>query len=753
MSHMIVDRSRFRRLVLGAGIVALVGFGHSQPVLAQETPDQAADANAGIGDIIVTAERRSQSAQRAPLTIAVISGEESAKGGLSHIEDITRLVTGVQIGVSGGNSQIYIRGVGDFSQSSLASPGVAFNVDGVYVGRPDGVNGNFYDIERLEVLKGPQGTLYGRNSNGGSINLITKDARLGALEAYVKGEIGNYDLRKVAGALNVPLGDKAAARVAFNIVDRDGYLSDGANDDAQQAVRVKLRYEPSEDVTFAFSTDYTHLGGVGGGYVYLPRRPGSSAWEGTGDPVAIAYRDSFGPAGDRAPINRGAFDQDSKLWNASSQLDWNLGFATLTVLPAYRYADIFNVSAPSFQYSSTLKSKQKSLELRLGNSSAAFTWVVGAYGFRESIDGENFIRSSIQRAIKRNVYHPRTKAGAIFGQATIGIVDGLRLIGGLRYTKENRKLSGEINDARGAAEVRLVNFGGDVDFSGWTYKAGIEYDLAPQSLVYATVSKGFKAGGLNQTGVATRSVYEPEQLRSIELGMKNRFLDNRLQLNLSAFHWKYKDIQNQNVEILPVEGPNFLFSNVGDATLYGGTIDLVAKPTPADTFTASLEYAHSKYDSFDVFTPAFIYNPRTNGCPVVRTTGTGLAAVTTLSCAGLQVARVPKWSGSASYEHVFDLGDAGNIALLGNMQFAGARWIGTDFIPNERDKGYALFNASADYTTGDGRFSIGAFVRNIGKTAFISSGIQHPYLPTVIGANVNEPRVYGVRLSMKFSGE
>ena len=746
-------KSSLQRHAVGGSVIAFAVLAAAQPVLAQQVASEVPRQEQGIQDIIVTAERRSQSAQRASLTIAVISGDESAKSGLSHIEDITRLVTGVQIGVSGGNSQIYIRGVGDFSQSSLASPGVAFNVDGVYVGRPDGVNGNFYDIERLEVLKGPQGTLYGRNSNGGSINLITKDPRLGELGAYVKGEVGNYDLKKVGGAINLPVGDKAAARLAFNIVDRDGYLSDGTNDDVQQAVRFKFRYEPSSDVTLAFSTDYTHLGGTGGGYVYLPRRPGSSAWEGTGDPVAVAYRDTFGPAGDRAPIDRSALTQDSTLWNASLQLDWNLGFATLTVLPAYRHADIFNVSAPSFQYASTLKSEQESLEVRLGHSTADLTWVVGAYGFHESIDGENFIRSSVARAIKRNVYHPRTKAGALFGQATFSVADGFRLIAGARYTSENRKLSGEINDARTLPERRLVNFGGDVDFSGWTYKAGFEYDLAPQSLLYGTISKGFKAGGLNQTGVATRSEYEPEQLRSIELGIKNRFLDNRLQLNLSAFHWKYSDIQNQNVEILPVEGPNFLFSNVGDATLYGGTVDIVAKPTEADTFTASVEYTHSKYDSFDVFTPAFIYNPRTNGCPVVGTSGTGLAAVTTLSCAGYQVARVPKWSGSASYEHVFDLGGGGEVAVLGNMQFATSRWIGTDFIATERDKGYAIFNASVDYTTEDGRYSIGAFIRNIGKTAFITSGIQHPYLPTVIGANVSEPRVYGVRATMKFGAE
>lgn len=739
--------------LIGVSAVAVVGALLATPVAAQDSAAAGAATQGGNGiqDIIVTAERRVQSAQTAPLTISVIGSEQVANSGVSRAEDLTRLVTGVQIGTGGSNTQIYIRGVGDFSYSSLANPGVAFNVDGVYVGRPDGVNGNFYDVERVEVLKGPQGTLYGRNSNGGSINLITKDPHLRGVGAYVNGQVGNYDLRAVNGAVNVPLGPTAAARVAFKISDRGGYLSDGALDDVQQGVRFKLLFAPDDDLKLMFSADYSHLGGVGGGYVLLPRRPGSDPWEGTADPRAIAYRNSR--PGSTGPLSASDLKQDSNLWNVSAQLDWNIGFATLTILPAYRKTDLFSVGAPGFYYESNLKSEQESLEIRLGNSSPALTWVLGAFGYHDTIDGLNYIKASTLRSIRRNYYSPRTKAGAIFGQATFAVTDGFRLIGGLRYTAENRKLTGRIDNAMTPPDVTLVNFGGEADFDGWTYKAGFEYDLAPRSLLYATISKGFKAGGLNQTGVASRSVFQPEKLRSIEAGIKNRFLDNRLQLNVSAFHWKYTDVQNQNVEIVPVEGPNFLFSNVGDATLYGGTLDIVAKPTEADTFTASLEYTHSKYDSFSAFAPAFIYDPATNGCPVAGTTGSGLEAVTTINCAGYQVARVPKWSGSVSYQRVFSLGEAGSIAAMASMQFATARWIGTDFIDAERDGGYAIFNASIDYTTSDDRFSLGAFIRNIGDTQYITGGIQHPFVPGLVGANPSEPRVFGVRATMRFGAE
>ena len=154
------------------------------PRAAADTSDGAAQPaaatnSAGIADIVVTAERRSQSTQKAPLTIQVVGAQEIANRGLSTVTELTKLTSGVEIGAAGSNAQVYVRGVGSYAATPLASPGVAFNVDGVYVGRPDAINGNFYDISRIEVLKGPQGTLYGRNANGGSINLLTNDPVLG----------------------------------------------------------------------------------------------------------------------------------------------------------------------------------------------------------------------------------------------------------------------------------------------------------------------------------------------------------------------------------------------------------------------------------------------------------------------------------------------------------------------------------------------------------------------------------------------
>ncbi len=479
------------------------------PALAQSpAPEDEAQAeinsdqeNVGIADIIVTAERRQTNVQQTPLTIQVLGGEALASSGISDAAGLQRLTTGVEIGMGGGNSQIFIRGVGGASFSPLASPGVAFNVDGVYVGRSNGVNGNFYDLARVEVLKGPQGTLYGRNANGGSINLITNEPRLGARSLDLDLEAGNYDLIRASGAVNLPVGETGAVRAAFNVVNRDGYLSDGANDDIQQSGRLRFKWEPSTDVSIALNADYTHLGGKGGDYVYLPRRTGASPYEAQSETAANAYMRAAGPLGFLIDDVRADSKQETELYNFSGQLDWTWGdFATLTVLPAYRHVDTRFVTHFAGRFFADERTDQTSLEARLGNSTKALTWVVGGYYFDES--APNSINDIYVSNILQNyhiVYSPKTKALAAFGQATLSITDDIRVIAGGRYTYEDRSLTGSISNAGTSPPTLLEVFGGVKSFDGFSYKVGAEYDFSPSNMVFLTYSTGFKSGGFSQT--------------------------------------------------------------------------------------------------------------------------------------------------------------------------------------------------------------------------------------------------------------
>src|SRR5882757_7865869 len=219
---------------------------------AQPPPSQPAPAdsirNSGLEEIVVTAERHEQSVQSAPLTIQVVGSEDLRNSGITNVDGLQSLTTGLDFGHAGSSQQLFIRGVGDLSINELANPGVAFNVDGIYVGRPDGLGGNLYDLARIEVLKGPQGTLYGRNANGGSINVITNAPHLGEDSIDLSIEAGNYSLTHISGAANVSLTGDSALRAAFNIVHRDGYLSDGTDDDIEQSIRVRYKWQPSSDI-------------------------------------------------------------------------------------------------------------------------------------------------------------------------------------------------------------------------------------------------------------------------------------------------------------------------------------------------------------------------------------------------------------------------------------------------------------------------------------------------------------------------
>lgn len=747
-------------LVTASSIASIIG-GHT--ALAQSvsatSPEAAAQSptETGIADIVVTAERREQSVQKASLTIQVLGGEDALKAGLSSASDITKLTTGVEIGTGGANTQIYVRGVGSFAYSPLAAPGVAFNVDSVYVARPNGVDGNFYDIARVEILKGPQGTLYGRNANGGSINVITNAPQLGVREMSVNMEAGNYDLAHVSGAINLPVGEKAALRAAFNVVQRDGYLSDGTADDVKQAGRLRFKWEPTPDVSLVLNADYIHIGGKGSNGVYLPRRPGASPYEAVSADAANDYKQSFPAVAPFAPFTTRLKDeayQATNLYNLSAQLDWQLGFATFTVLPAYRKGDVnYLTNDVGGRYEVTQDSEQKSLEVRLGNSSSALTWVVGGYYFDEDQSGVTLVNNGdipvpfFGGGVLQNYYifyKPTTKAYAAFGQATVELLDGVRLIAGGRYTYEKGSNEGFINNLSATPPARLIDFPGKASFDGFTYKLGVEYDIAPRSMFYATYSTGFKAGGFSQAS-APQNIYEPEKLYAAEVGVKNRFFDNKLQINASAYHWKYKNLQDSRVNFDSAGNLAFITFNSGDATIYGGTLDVVAQPTPNDTISFSGEYAHSKYDRFVIDTPAGIFQPGSTGCPVTFAAGNARQ-----DCRGFQVARVPKWSATASYNHIFKLANDADITAGGSLKYSAARWIGIDFTPAERDGSYAVVDADLTYNAPGGAWSVGVFGRNLAKTVYYTGGIQSAFIAGLFTANIGAPRTYGMRANFKF---
>ncbi|HEX7784416.1 MAG TPA: TonB-dependent receptor [Sphingobium sp.] len=720
----------------------------------ESSGEDASSAQSGIQDIVVTANRRAENIQKSSLAIQAFDSESLKRVGVSSATDINKLAPSLQLGYAGSTTQIYVRGVGDASANPLANPGVSFNVDGVYVGRPEGVGVNFFDIERMEVLKGPQGTLYGRNSSGGAINLIAASPKFDGVSGYASAEVGNYGLVHVEGGLNLPLNDIVAVRAAVNRIKRDGYLSDDTSDDNQLAGRLKVLVQPSDTIKLMLSLDGARVRGNGGGTVILPRRPGSSAWEGSSDPTSVAYQKTFNPnliAGPSALTGNALPFVRNDFWNISAQLDADLGFATLTILPAYRHSNTDTLSYRA-QFQRLLgKSDQKTLEIRLGNSSEAVKWVLGGYYFHEHNPGE--IRVFVGPGLLQSnpQYDPSGTAWAGFGEATVSVTDQLRVIAGGRYTTERRKLDGNffLSPATNGNYILVEKFFGDKTFNAFTWRAGAEYDVTEQSMLSLTASKGFKSGGITQT-VPPGNIYNPERVLAFELLSRNRFLDNRLQINIEAFHWTYTDQQNARLTFDTLGNVNFLTQNAGKAKLYGINVDIVAKPTTNDTFHAMVEYNKSKYSSFLYSVPFFAYNPLSNGCSNVGTGPGPFVPITTLDCSGFALPHAPRWSLQGDYTHAFDLSNGGKVEATVSGRYAGASWMTVDFVPTVRAPDFAKINASLTYTSPNGAYSLTAYVRNINNGKEYVSGQIQTQAPPLNAAVITDPRTYGAQFRVNF---
>ncbi|WP_263588061.1 TonB-dependent receptor [Sphingopyxis sp. GC21] len=717
---------------------------------AAEAQDRSAQAE-GLDDIIVTAQRLEESAQRAPVIIDTVTPEQLR--GISDVRQLQNAVPGVQFANAGNVIQTYVRGIGSFNAKSVQESAVAYSLDGVYLFTTTQVSPAMYDLARVEVLKGPQGTLYGRNASGGAINLITQGAKLSGIEGFVSAEIGNYDARRIVGAVNLPVSETFAVRLAGQHVEHDGYLSDGTSDDDTTAGRIRALWEPSPDVSIKLNFDIARVRGTGPGSVVFPFRVAGDPWVGALDPgsdTGVSTVSGFRPLAQP----RNALDQ----WSVNAQLDWDMGFATLTVLPAYRHEKIDSISyVPGYGIDEDAKIRQTSFEARLANQSDRLRWVVGAYYLDVDITQTFQINNPnppVGRPAVNFLNNPnKVESWAAFGEGAFNLTEGLRLIGGLRYTWE-RSVSGGFQNQLFPAPLATAAFlpgvePGDhfiderVTDNAVTWKFGAQYDIAPDSMIFATVSRGFKGGGSYVDIPSVDSQFGPEYVTAYEFGSRNRFFGNTLQLNLELFYWKIKDQQIAFVGFNALNQPKFQTVNAANSEAYGVSVDVDWLMTPNDRFHFGVEHVKSKYADFVRIQPA---TPIGTTC-ATTTLSAGPPARIAIDCSGFPMMRTPKWAGSAGYEHKFDLASGAEVKVGGDVNFASSRWTSIDFSPVTRDKGYAVFNAEVGYHAPDDRWSVSLFGQNLTKEAFLVGGLQSG---TINRPTINQPRTYGVRARVNF---
>ena len=743
---------------------------------------QSSSDSGALVEIVVTAERRTESLEKAPLTVQVVSADALTRTGVTEPDQLTSALPGVQIGTSGPATSVYIRGVGGFQATASGSPAVPYYIDGVYVARTQSVVSELYDIDRVEVLKGPQGTLYGRNASGGAINVLTRNPELGVFDGDGSFELGNYDNRNGEFAVNVPLGETFAIRASGTIVDKGGFTSVGFTGDKHDAGRLKALWKPNSDVSLLMNASYGSINGGSSSVVALNRDiPGWYPWLDSSDPRTQAYVAATAavpvPGFVRA-ANPGDQMQDLEFYNLSAQLDWNLGFANLTIIPAYRdskmqYTGLFGfLLRNGYDLGSypeePLTSKASSLEIRLTGDAGPLQYVSGVYVDNENQHEQFTINGGyLQDVGQQTVLATRSYAG--FSQATLAITNQIRLIGGVRYTADRRELTGDsfivspavfLGPPPAAAAACSIpvptqpqclvdSYYGRKTYDNFSFKGGFEADVLTDSLLYATVSRGFKAGGFNdQSAIGSPGSalpFQPEILTSYEAGLKSRMLHDTLQINGSTFYWDYKNHQEPVLTYTNVPGvTNLVFYNAGASEIYGANIDLQARLWSGATLGGSTEWVHSFYKEFDKTIPTFSYSPTATGCRVASQDPVN----TVLDCSGFQVSRTPEWSGGLDLTQEVDVG-FGKLVGNGSVTYATARWLGTDFIPIERVHSYTKLDLSLTYQIPGNHWAVTGFVRNVTDAAIYTDASKNPF-SSLVYADIQPPRTWGARVNFKF---
>ena len=792
-----------RKHLIATSAAVLIAAAPWNAAIAQATGDQDATeppTDGQLEEIVVTAQRRAENLQRAAVAVSVVGADGLARANVTQASQLTTLVPALQVSTSGATNLFYLRGVGTFAVNAFSDPAIAFNYDGVYVGRPSATTGVFYDVERAEVLKGPQGTLYGRNATGGAINILPAKPVIGETSGHFSSVLGNYDTVTLQGAANFGISDMAALRVAGIYSKHDGYLSDGTQDEDGRGGRIQLLVEPSSNLTIRLGADYFANGGRGGGAAIAAiRNPFTGQItasplgrnEGVYDPRAQAILGSqfnFQVRRNLGPLLPGPA-QDSTFWGINADVNWTTNIGTLTFVPAFRNAKLkAQHGVTSFFSDFDEDTDQYSAEMRFASpDEGPLRYLLGGFYYYETSQ----VRDSFQQQALSNFLQGKltTRSAALFGRLSWAVTDTLRLTSGLRYTDDRKTIDGSantfINVCRAAAcptglllqhgktPADLVAANGLVgplpspvpafasifvaptvstnivgrnialidqvqSNSKLTYRIGAEFDAGPSSLIYASFETGYRGGGFSFAADVTKQQYQPETIEAFTLGTKNRFMDNRLQINAEAFYWKYKDQQIAHLGVDSTGASAFFTENIGNSRNFGGEIEAQFLATQTTLLSANVQYLDAKYTDFSYTTPA----PPPTRCQVIPGTPS------TVDCSGLAALRAPRWTMNFGLRQTVPVGDY-NIVFDGNARYQSTSYVGFELLDAQKQPGFWTGSASLAISPEDDGWSVSAFVNNIGN--------QRPWGDIIYNNNANlfagspgAPRLYGVRFSIKY---
>ena len=729
---------------------------------AQEAPPQ---PEAGIADIVVTANKRSENMQKVPIAITAVTSDRLTQVGITSTKDLAQVVPGLVIQTSLSGTQAHLRGVGTTALSAGTENSIATYVDGVYILSLNGALAQLNSIDQIEVLKGPQGTLFGRNATGGVISIRTKDP------SHDFG--GNFNLRyanynTVSGQAYLTAGvtDKVAADIAaFVSIQGDGWgknLFNGqdVNKLDQYAVRSKWLIEPTDKDTLRLIGDYSEIRGnyLNSFAPFTPVNYGPGATTAAQRPDLAPYVASgalapFAVVGDPYTFKGGFYDIDMaqqprylfKTGGGSLQWDHDFDVVRLTSITAYRRAFNSvawgNVPVPADRANASWREKESqfSQELQLtSGTGSSVKWVLGLYYLNGKAEYTDFaITGTTVAPLQSLGFRSKvtTESGAAFGQATVPLWTGANITGGLRYTIERRGVNGFTQltflPVAGGGSLQTGLTDAHTTFKKLTWRIAFDQQLAPGILAYASYNRGFKSGLYNSIPPSA-DIIQPEVLDAFEAGLKTDLLDRRVRLNVAGFYYDYK-----NLQVTVFTPTSAVLQNGAKARIYGADVDLTAKVGDHFTLTAGGTLMKSEFLSYPnagFFTP----QPASAGGGAVGTIG---------SAKGNKLPYAPDFTFNVGAAYTTPVGD-GTLNANVNYSYSGRWYAGPDNIASQ--PAYGLLDGSINYTFPGDHLQAGIWARNLTDKKYrvfiAEQGNPGGYFQGLVGA----PRTYGVSLGYKF---
>lgn len=677
----------------------------------------------GVDDIVVTARRFEETLQEVPLSIAASSGEQLERRSIETLEDLGQSTPNFQFSEQPNGGRLggvaFIRGIGQRDANSAYDPAVGIYVDGVYMGRSYGSNLDLLDIDRVEVLRGPQGTLFGKNTSGGAINIVTHrpDPTAGAVGGWVQLTLGSRDRVDVGGGLNIPLApDVAALRVSGSINRQDGYgrRLDGQEmaDTNRESIRARLLVQPTPNFSILLSGDYLHFDERNASYKLIDTNPAIGPLTALNNLINPDYDDRWVSQRDYFFNATGPNSARGWMGGASARLSLELGAVTLSSITAYREMDVHNDAdtdgAPItiVDKIETLRQSQFSQELQAAGAFPGdrFNWIIGAYYFDEDID--NPTTFPLLPALFGNsqsftrTYAVENRSLAVFGQGVLRLNDRLGVTAGLRVTRDEK----DVTVTRLPFPTGPQTFAISDRFNSTSVspRLSLDYRWSPNVMTYVSVAQGAKNGGFNgQTSRVTDfDSFDDESVWTYEAGLRSEFWNGRGRFNLTGFYSRFSNLQIQINGAATINGvpvPFNVITNIPRATIHGGEAEFTIAPAGGLTFTAGLGLTSGEYTSLPT-DPEFVASR-------VISTDT-------------EFSHMPKATLTLGADYRTSLSPDLDLSLHADLSHRSRIFYNTENTINALQPAYSLINARITLEARNG-FSLSLYATNLGDEAYI----------------------------------